>query len=211
MIGNKRIYEDIESVVKSIEGHYFAYAAIWDEELKKHPEFCKINLKRKQVCDVMNDEQILKYILFYRELLNGFMPDMLSKMLSNPITQDLEMRVKNKNSVDYKLQNYLENHENGKVPLIKCVNDLMGLRMVVDDEIDEDELIEYISGKGYKCINSSKGNYRAVHIYIERDNYSFPWELQIWEKQFADGNLESHRAYKQDYTNWERRTKEVKL
>jgi hypothetical protein len=56
-----------------------------------------------------------------------------------------------------------------------------------------------------KCIESSRGDYYAVHIYFGNDdNYKFQWELQIWDKEHEKTNLESHARYKQDYTKWER-------
>ena len=32
----------------------------------------------------------------------------------------------------------------------------------------------------YRCIDSSKFDYKAVHLYFKENNQSFPWELQIW-------------------------------
>ena len=58
----------------------------------------------------------------------------------------------------------------------------------------------------YRCINSSKDEYRAVHLYFRAGNYAFPWELQIWNERDANTNLVSHKAYKQDYVIWEKET-----
>lgn len=58
-------------------------------------------------------------------------------------------------------------------------------------------------------MDSSKkeGNYKAIHVYFNKDNYAFPWELQIWNKQDEENNLESHKKYKQDYIKWESENK----
>lgn len=68
-------------------------------------------------------------------------------------------------------------------------------------------LIE-LSYKGkYRCIDSSKGDYKAVHIYFKESNQAFPWELQIWNKCDVERNFASHKEYKQAYTIWEEENK----
>ena len=47
-----------------------------------------------------------------------------------------------------------------------------------------------------------------MHIYFKEDNYTFPWELQIWLEQDEKNNLISHAKYKEDYAQWEKRAKE---
>ena len=59
-----------------------------------------------------------------------------------------------------------------------------------------------------KCIDSSKDvGYIATHIYFKKDNYSFPWELQIWDKTHENSNIMLHEQYKQDYIKWEEENK----
>ncbi len=55
----------------------------------------------------------------------------------------------------------------------------------------------------FKCIDSSKNDYVATHIYFKKDNYNFQWELQIWDKKHEKFNYLSHKEYKQMYTDWE--------
>ena len=55
----------------------------------------------------------------------------------------------------------------------------------------------------YKCIDSSKRSYIATHIYFEKGNFCFLWELQIWAKKDEKNNFQSHKEYKQEYTIWE--------
>ncbi len=45
-------------------------------------------------------------------------------------------------------------------------------------------------------------------MYFKEDNYSFQWELQIWNDCDVDGNFASHKKYKQEYTTWEKESKE---
>ena len=78
--------------------------------------------------------------------------------------------------------------------------------MIFETEINYKLLKEYIETKfpKLKCIESSRGDYYAIHIYFGNDdNFKFQWELQLWDKKHEKINLESHAKYKQDYTKWE--------
>lgn len=46
-----------------------------------------------------------------------------------------------------------------------------------------------------------------IYLEFSKDNYSFPWELQIWNRIDEESNLESHKKYKQDYVRWEAENK----
>lgn len=121
-------------------------------------------------------------------------------------------RVKAQNSIEYKIQNYkTEKHEYGKVPINKCFNDLFGIRIILDSLLSFDQISSFIEstypGK-YKCIDSSKNAYKAVHLYFKKSNQSFPWELQIWNACDVESNFNSHKKYKQEYTTWEKESKE---
>lgn len=79
------------------------------------------------------------------------------------------------------INRYIDNKlEHGLSPINKCVNDLFGIRIICDGEIDFEDLQNHINcSYGLKCINAAKADYIATHIYFKRDNYSFPWELQV--------------------------------
>ena len=47
----------------------------------------------------------------------------------------------------------------------------------------------------------------ATHMYFKENNYSFQWELQIWDKKHYESNIISHENYKQGYTKWEEENK----
>ena len=107
------------------------------------------------------------------------------------------------------INRYIDNKpEHGLSPINKCVNDLFRIRIICDGEIDFEDLQNHINcSYGLKCINAAKADYIATHIYFKRDNYSFPWELQVWEKRYTDSNLISHHKYKQNYVLWENEAK----
>ncbi len=117
----------------------------------------------------------------------------------------INIRTKAKNSIEYKIKNYIENHEDGKVPINKCFNDLFGIRIICENTLTHNEILNLVNNKytGLKCINSSKLNYKATHIYFKKNNFSFQWELQIWNKVDEISNINSHEKYKQDYVRWE--------
>lgn len=52
----------------------------------------------------------------------------------------VNIRTKAKNSIEYKIKNYIENHENGKVPINKCLNDLFGIRIICTKKIKMNKL-----------------------------------------------------------------------
>lgn len=120
---------------------------------------------------------------------------------------DFRLRVKQHESIVYKVGHYHSGkQEGGKIPLNKCLNDLVGFRVVLSNFNHGcqffDEMCGYI-GKNYriKYRNSSKGEYRATHIYFYgAGNKNFPWELQIWLPEDHKNNYESHAEHKQEYT-----------
>lgn len=88
----------------------------------------------------------------------------------------------------------------------KCLNDIIGFRLIFKRDEDFKKIISYIKNKysNIKCIDSSKNKYIAVHLYFTNDNnYLFRWELQLWNSSDEYNNKESHEKYKQEYTNYE--------
>lgn len=123
----------------------------------------------------------------------------------------ISVRIKQLNSIEYKIYRYNVGELRGKVPINKCLNDLFGMRIIMDDSFTHDDLKEHIeeSYPDMKLTDASKKEYVASHLYIKPSNQSFPWELQIWKKEDERNNLESHKLYKQDYTSWENEYKDI--
>ena len=162
--------------------------------------------QKRLVINAREDADLLNRVWRYRSLIN----DELVRIMFDIQTIEFEKssvtsRVKAQNSIEYKIENYCNNHENGKIPLKKCMNDLLGIRIIIDDEFSYNDVKAYMKENypKYKCIDSSKLSYVATHIYFENGNYFFPWELQIWSQNDEKGNFLSHKEYKQDYTRWE--------
>lgn len=167
-------------------------------------------IKKTLISDMDSDSQIYLCILEYIRLLNDQVPEITEKFMQI-CDNEVMVRVKAQNSIEYKIQNYkTAKHEFGKVPINKCINDLFGVRFIWRDSLDYKSINTFVTEKyqeKYKCIDSTKGDYKAVHIYFRRNNYSFPWELQIWNECDKKANFLSHKTYKQEYTLWEKESR----
>ena len=180
--------------------------------MRKHTiQTIKINLKKTLVSDIDEDGIIHQNIIEYAQLLNEKSADIVLRLFS-VCSYQVTARVKTQNSIEYKIQNYkTAQHELGKIPINKCINDLFGVRIIVDTPLSFEEVHTFIKetyqGK-YKCIDSSKLDYKATHLYFRENNFAFPWELQIWNRIDMEKNFASHKQYKQEYTTWEKESKE---
>lgn len=194
------MFEDLAILIVAIQAEYDRICKLWDgEEIS-------INLKKKLVIDARNNPDILNGILKYRSIINDEMVNIIFNIQGlNYKNSSVISRVKAQNSIEFKIDNYINNHENGKIPLKKCFNDLLGIRIVIDKEFEHDDVDKYMQYEfsEYKCIDSSKDDYIASHIYFEKTNKHFPWELQVWQKRHEKNNYASHKQYKQEYTKWE--------
>jgi len=200
-------YAELDILIeKIIEKHNSVY-----EKWKNSDNFRNVNLKKYLVSDIMDNSHpdYLEYIFKYRSFLNDNIIFITTDFLDN----NYEYRVKTQNSTESKLSTYMGNdntlkRENlgGKVPINKCLNDLFGIRYVFRNRSYEFiKIIEHINEvfPKLKVIDSSKNGYKAVHVYFKVDNFSFPWELQIWNEEDYSQNKSSHGIYKQEYTTWE--------
>ena len=155
-------------------------------------------------------DRIFEYISFLNDnIISGFVLAIDNWDKNN---SKVSFRVKTRNSITYKINNYITNHDQGKIPVNKCINDLFGIRIILDGDYNYNEIRDFVN-KNYpdlKCICSDKMDYIATHIYFKRkgDNTAFRWELQVWLLKNEQKNIESHRKYKQGYVDWEKEIKE---
>lgn len=160
----------------------------------------------KKVCHVIDDVNIINYIYSYAEFLNNIKDlsfDIQDLNLSSKVTS----RIKQTNSIQEKLKRYMtDKHQYGEVQLKKCLNDILGFRIVLNEFDSHEDVINILSERfeKIKVVNADKEDYVAVHAYfMTGDNKNFQWELQIWNKKDEMTNLLSHHKYKQDYISWE--------
>ena len=176
------------------------------DEWKNQSEYIALNMQKYEVEDIYKDEQILAYILNYRNFINDKAVEIINSIQSQNTTNIVRCRVKALNSIQYKIENYEQNHEKGKIPIRKCLNDLFGIRIILEEEIEYKTIKKFIDENfpNLKCILSKKEQYEAVHIYFGNDdNKKFQWELQLWDKLHEESNYISHTKHKQGYTKWE--------
>jgi ppGpp synthetase/RelA/SpoT-type nucleotidyltranferase len=69
----------------------------------------------------------------------------------------IDSHIKNDNSIGEKIDTYLRKDEEEKVEIDKCLNDIFGLRAIINCPLDRKEICRTVSdNKGLKCIDSSK-------------------------------------------------------
>ena len=193
---------ELNKLILLIQSEYEKINNNWHCDISYFP----LNMKKIRVNDVYNDDVLLMHIFFYRSFINDNISEMIKKIQQENFSNIVNTRVKAINSIQYKIDNYKLKHEDGKVALKKCLNDLFGIRMIFNDDIEYIKIKEFINNNypNLKCIKSVKKKYNAVHIYFGNDNnMNFQWELQLWDKKHEKSNLESHAMYKQDYIKWE--------
>lgn len=203
-------FEDLDKLIRDLKEKHTEICDIWSKNTES-----PFNLDKTYPIDIIGEKsnkEFLEYIFQYREFLATNMTDYSISLLS----RNLEYRIKTKNSIEEKLAKYKEKesltpNSKGKFPLKKCLNDLYGARYFFEGkglplEKIEKHLKETFSA--LKIKNASKGEYKAVHVYFHQDNFSFPWELQVWNQQDAVLNKQSHKEHKQAYTKWEKESRE---
>lgn len=198
--------EDIDRLIEFIQKEYIELTRKWEQS----QYYYRIHLKNNLVRDISENQTILEAVINYREFINENNIKLVMDFKQFTTNKSkVNIRTKSKNSIEYKIKNYTENHEEGKVAINKCFNDLFGIRIICEDQISKNQIIELINSKynKLKCIDSSKKDYKAMHIYFKEDNFSFQWELQIWNKLDEIKNIQSHEKYKQDYVKWENENK----
>ena len=198
--------DELDKLINFIQTEYMQLTNKWEQS----EYYTQINLKSNQVCDLLTNKLILDTIVNYREFINQNNIQLLMDFKRfNSENATINIRTKAKNSIEFKIENYIQNHENGKVPISKCFNDLFGIRIICNEPLLFDEVLELINTKykNLKCIDSKKNDYKATHIYFRKDNYTFQWELQVWNKLDEVNNIISHEKYKQDYVKWEKENK----
>lgn len=202
----KSNFEDLRDLIDFIQPEYTKITNEWLCSTQR-----KINLKNHLVADISTDGLIYKNIMEYVKWLSERSAG-ITLQLKKICDCEVRARVKAQNSIEFKIQNYkTEKHERGKIPINKCLNDLYGCRIVLREPLTYGEIHSFIDEcyqYRYRCINSSKFDYKAVHMYFKESNHAFPWELQIWNTQDAERNIKSHNEYKQAYTAWEKEVKE---
>lgn len=194
--------EDLKVIIENLQIKHKEVSEGWSNS----PEFKNINYNKKTVLYAHTNDEISNSINQYIKFLNDIELDLhsISKIKLN--SSKLEYRIKKQNSVVLKFYNYLNKKEQGNIRINKVLNDLFGIRVILNNTYNYSQIKQYLEDNDWgklKCIDSSKEGYLATHIYLNSGNLHFQWELQVWAKENEENNRESHKIYKQAYTNWE--------
>lgn len=193
----EEIYQ-ISQIVKTLKSMQHELNECWKKELHQTR-----NLKHTNISDVWcptsdtNSEFFLELQAFYF---------VASKYAMRISLLGFRARAKQPNSILAKLQKYITAKEQGKVSISKCLNDLVGARIIVSNDTEYVNMLEelqtyFAEDRNVRVVKSFHGSYNAVHIYIQEENSTFPWELQIWKQEDELTNEASHRIYKQEYAD----------
>lgn len=187
-------YLEVLKVINEINNLHKAFSL-------ERADFLNYNL-RKNVKTVVNssgiNDNFSVLINQYKRELNASVTYFLDIQMTFP---NLRYRIKQGESISEKLLYYMTDaHQNGEVPLNKCLNDFLGFRILVPNldaiynclNLDED------LNKVVKLYLRKDGQYKGAHIYFKNGNNKFfPWELQLWDIDQAETNELSHKEHKQ--------------
>lgn len=176
-----------------------------------------LNLKRKRIDHIVHENELiidpkfLKTVSHYHTYVN--LETISIEYEYDYYEYDVRTRVKQKDSIVNKMIHYRRKESptgKGIVPINKCLNDIFGIRIIFDHLNHEDEtfqsFIESLCSQ-YKLrqVKKTEDEYIATHLYFKNEkNHYFPWELQVWSREDAVNNEQSHQKHKskRKYTEW---------
>lgn len=153
----------------------------------------KINLSR--TINHVPAPHIYKYRLTLHESVNDYL-----------MTADIDIkyfyRVKTRESIDDKIERFSTRED--RYPVNNWLNDIFGARIILTAaEIANlmdllDDWQDELSLKNWYLRN--KEGYKGLHIYFKnKNNFYFPWELQIWDAEDIQSNIQNHEKFKRDF------------
>lgn len=111
-------------------------------------------------------------------------------------------RVKTRESIDDKIARYSIRED--QYPVNNWLNDIFGVRIILKaDEIISvmdflDDWQDELSLKNWYL--RDKEGYRGLHIdFKNKNNFYFPWELQIWDAEDLQSNIKNHEKFKRNF------------
>lgn len=210
-------FDTIEKIVREINQMHSEFSKKHFNEIEK-----PYHLRRTEVRSIIDNETIcdrfLEYIENYQKKVNLVI--VFSDFEYDYALLDGRLRIKQKESIQNKLIHYFHKTEGGKMGIQKCLNDLLGFRIIIDNlDVKSDELVKMLDMLKeelslMRWYNRDDSGYKGIHIYFKnRNNNFFPWELQIWNRDDAIKNEESHKVHaaKRSYTTWPKEYNEATL
>jgi ppGpp synthetase/RelA/SpoT-type nucleotidyltranferase len=153
----------------------------------------KINLSR--TIKHVPAEHIYKYRLTLHECINDYL------MTAN-INIKYFYRVKTRESIDDKIGRFSSRED--QYPVNNWLNDIFGARIILSaDQINLvmdllDDWQDELNLKNWYL--RDKEGYRGLHIdFKNKNNFYFPWELQIWDVEDIQSNIQNHEKFKRNF------------
>ena len=101
--------ENLKRLIQFIQNKHSEISYKW----KESENYIKINFSNKEVRDIINNDEILDNVFKYREFLNENNIQLTMDFEKFNINNDkVNTRVKLKNSVEFKLKNYMSERHN---------------------------------------------------------------------------------------------------
>ena len=171
-------YEQIVEVIRAI--NEFHLRTSQEQEV-----YLTLNLKKNTVSSIVSDEgisqQFQSIIDRYR---NALLTVYISEINNFSFKFPVRARIKQAESISEKLLYYsTKEGNNGEYPINKCLNDILGFRIIVSNLLEINSLLQSdtaIQNTVFKIIQRKIGDYEATHLYfknkkivISRGNYKF--------------------------------------
>jgi len=178
----KQLISEINKLHSAFSNDYFEVGKI--DKIKLSKTIKHISLKH-----------IYKYRLTLHESINDY-------LMQSDIKIKYFYRVKTRESIDAKIERFSSRED--QYPVNNWLNDIFGARIVLDsDEIASvmELLDEWQDEFGLKnWYLRDKEGYKGLHIYFKnRNNFYFPWELQIWDNDDVYNNIKNHEKFKRNF------------
>jgi ppGpp synthetase/RelA/SpoT-type nucleotidyltranferase len=155
----------------------------------------KINLSR--TINHVPTSHIYQYRLTLHESINDY-------LMQSDIELRYFYRVKTSESIEDKIYRYASGED--QYPVNNWLNDIFGARIILNGH--EIKLIIDLLDTWQNELNlknwylRNKQEYRGLHIYFKnKNNFYFPWELQIWDILDMEKNIQNHEKFKRNFIN----------
>lgn len=173
----------------------------------------KINYRSKRIDHLYKDTQLSNKFINYYKIYIKRISDLSDSYIIENLTDEycqLRLRVRDKEtrSLKEKISRHMQSKTEGKIAIQKCINDLLGFRIITDSDYRNNNEFKNICKELkknkiiYNFYTRSDGDYKAIHLYFKnKSNMYLPWELQIWNKNHVRDNKKSHKIHKKNYLN----------
>jgi len=176
--------EKVERLVSEVNQIHRTYATDYFDTGRLE----KINLSR--TIDKIPVDHILSYRTHFNDSINYYL------MAASLSGMEYYYRVKTSERIEKKIAQYAESTV--QYPLNSWLSDIFGCRIVLEKaeiEAIEDTIDDWTSLYGVKdWYKIDKEGYKGFHILFKnKNNYFFPWELQIWETGDVENNIKASK------------------